>query len=887
MVNQNISIDFFSGVGLKLYLNNFSCSDLLDLLPMDPLQLNDSLSRLEYNELFRKIITIGIERSGIPVKQEGKVEMESLVDRLYDNFQEDNVINRLTLFTALCCFTKGSKQDLLSTVVPFYYEHSKLNEIGLTQYLSIIFKTIFIYNQHLEHIKELGINEIAEQTCKDIFKQEGKNQLDYTDLSNYIFHNYNIGEESTHTEPTHTEPTHTEPSIEEIESEYTKIDKNFIGMEHGDLPPLPDSPMDFSPVSIREEVMAFEKPIIKNGLIDEKGNRSDMDQLNTEVIKRPTLKVITNLDKNGKIMESSNTNLGEDLPSVERIAYLLDKVDQLKLEKSTVSKKNVSEDLPSVERIAYLLDKVDQLKLVRDRLKAYSPISKQKTSEIDSLPVNKCISVRDLLKLKQSKDLVVYVLNYSEKIKIWNYSLQHYDYKRRSVWRKANINKYDMENNRILVKYPCLDKNLLGHNEKWLLKSEGEQWLTLDKKALNKDGYSNHSLFVFMECISEGILNRNQKSRYGSDLLGESDLLERNILNTDKLGKQYELYQYITKPNTPILDRKVNEYEKLEEGRLTPRVELTVSKGPNIEIKDKGVILVEKWKKLSESLLELQLPDEINVLSKRYDQLIKEWELYCQDHINLNNQIESIQMLCKENINENEKLLQPITDIKEGDLVLTKRANKLEAGTVLRVSGKRKGDWLIKFKSDGKCYNRRTNSLKLIESSIDVNTLKTDEDVEFRLTSPIKTQCKPVKRSKRLIQKKLKATSSLENWYYWSDVIVNELGETLTECVQKYGIGGWCCLDKDMKAQVIYLDDQLDFSNSWLLCCRHNNKSTLEESIPYQENGDIYKKSGIITEHLKGKIHPMVVLPIEIKKNRKSSKRYNLRPRRKGDKNKR
>tara|TARA_B100001175_G_scaffold300102_1_gene292066 strand:- start:24 stop:917 length:894 start_codon:yes stop_codon:yes gene_type:complete len=45
-------------------------------------------------------------------------------------------------------------------------------------------------------------------------------------------------------------------------------------------------------------------------------------------------------------------------------------------------------------------------------------------------------------------------------------------------------------------------------------------------------------------------------------------------------------------------------------------------------------------------------------------------------------------------------------------------------------------------------------------------------------------------------------------WMYWTDAPVNEKGETLRECVIRYGMGGWKDAYKGLRCKYVYLDDE-------------------------------------------------------------------------------
>ena len=86
--------------------------------------------------------------------------------------------------------------------------------------------------------------------------------------------------------------------------------------------------------------------------------------------------------------------------------------------------------------------------------------------------------------------------------------------------------------------------------------------------------------------------------------------------------------------------------------------------------------------------------------------------------------------------------------------------------------------------------------------------------------------------------------SSLEAFYYWSDVERNKAGESLQECYDKYGTGGWESAAKDMGVQLVFLDATRDAGCSWL--AQMNRPSTGEYAkVHLHENtNDTFKKKG-------------------------------------------
>ena len=53
----------------------------------------------------------------------------------------------------------------------------------------------------------------------------------------------------------------------------------------------------------------------------------------------------------------------------------------------------------------------------------------------------------------------------------------------------------------------------------------------------------------------------------------------------------------------------------------------------------------------------------------------------------------------------------------------------------------------------------------------------------------------------------LNSTGMQTKWdfYYWNETMVNHEGESLRECMERYGVGGWYSEKKDMVAALIFL----------------------------------------------------------------------------------
>ena len=59
------------------------------------------------------------------------------------------------------------------------------------------------------------------------------------------------------------------------------------------------------------------------------------------------------------------------------------------------------------------------------------------------------------------------------------------------------------------------------------------------------------------------------------------------------------------------------------------------------------------------------------------------------------------------------------------------------------------------------------------------------------------------------------------SFYHWNETKVNQEGESLRECIERYGVGGWASKDKDMIAALVFLSADKTSSNSWLLGIKH------------------------------------------------------------------
>lgn len=70
--------------------------------------------------------------------------------------------------------------------------------------------------------------------------------------------------------------------------------------------------------------------------------------------------------------------------------------------------------------------------------------------------------------------------------------------------------------------------------------------------------------------------------------------------------------------------------------------------------------------------------------------------------------------------------------------------------------------------------------------------------------------------------------SNSEQYYYWDYSFLNNQGLTLKECFVNFGTGTQN-LNKQIRMEVIFLDDTQDFGNSW--CLRCYDRST-KQNIP-------------------------------------------------------
>jgi hypothetical protein len=65
------------------------------------------------------------------------------------------------------------------------------------------------------------------------------------------------------------------------------------------------------------------------------------------------------------------------------------------------------------------------------------------------------------------------------------------------------------------------------------------------------------------------------------------------------------------------------------------------------------------------------------------------------------------------------------------------------------------------------------------------------------------------------------ATKTKWSSFYWADTKLNYKGETLSECMNGYGCGGWTSIEKDMTCALVFLGPDRSFDHSWLLAIKH------------------------------------------------------------------
>ena len=84
----------------------------------------------------------------------------------------------------------------------------------------------------------------------------------------------------------------------------------------------------------------------------------------------------------------------------------------------------------------------------------------------------------------------------------------------------------------------------------------------------------------------------------------------------------------------------------------------------------------------------------------------------------------------------------------------------------------------------------------------------------------------------------------LEAFYYWSDTERNKAGESLQECYDKYGTGGWESAAKDMRVQLVFLDATRDDGCSWLAQMVRPSTGEYANVRVHENTDDTFKKKG-------------------------------------------
>jgi len=76
------------------------------------------------------------------------------------------------------------------------------------------------------------------------------------------------------------------------------------------------------------------------------------------------------------------------------------------------------------------------------------------------------------------------------------------------------------------------------------------------------------------------------------------------------------------------------------------------------------------------------------------------------------------------------------------------------------------------------------------------------------------------------------------SYYYWDNEFKTELGETLMECYQKYGLGKQNIKRNHLNyiMDVIFLDDRLNYGNSWCLKMYNKKRGTNIPMTLYEEH---------------------------------------------------
>jgi hypothetical protein len=79
-------------------------------------------------------------------------------------------------------------------------------------------------------------------------------------------------------------------------------------------------------------------------------------------------------------------------------------------------------------------------------------------------------------------------------------------------------------------------------------------------------------------------------------------------------------------------------------------------------------------------------------------------------------------------------------------------------------------------------------------------------------------------------------------YYYWDNNYINDKGENLQECFDKYGTGIQN-MNKQVRYEVIFLDETKSFGNSWML--RAYSRQT-GDNVPVT----LYEKDKVYGKHV-------------------------------------
>ena len=84
------------------------------------------------------------------------------------------------------------------------------------------------------------------------------------------------------------------------------------------------------------------------------------------------------------------------------------------------------------------------------------------------------------------------------------------------------------------------------------------------------------------------------------------------------------------------------------------------------------------------------------------------------------------------------------------------------------------------------------------------------------------------------------------NWdyYYWDENKVNDEGESLRVCMERYGVGGWYSEEEDkiLVAALVFLSSDKTAENSWLLGIKLLNDQQVAAKM-YEDDPSVYHLS--------------------------------------------